>query len=169
LRVAGHATTTRVCHRRPIFHDRRFSSRWANPLAYRVVDIGTLGGDWMVGVAINNNGDIVGSASLPDGTLHAFRWTATGGVEDLGANNGVESHGFGINDNGDVVGVYFDHEHVGHPFIARRGDVMRDLSTIAGERVRDPYAITNDGRVAGDVVWWPSIQNPDDRSITDRC
>jgi probable HAF family extracellular repeat protein len=120
-----------------------------SPIAYRVVDIGPFGGD-VVGTAMNNHGDITGWMNPShDGVAHAFRWTARDGIEDLGVNGGVSSVGYGINDNGDVVGVYFDQQYIEHPFLARRGDTMRDLSTIDGERVIDLHAISDDGRVAG--------------------
>jgi probable HAF family extracellular repeat protein len=58
------------------------------PLAYRVEDIGTLGGSETVGLAINSHGEIAGYSMLADGSYHAFRWTAGGGLEDLGTNGG---------------------------------------------------------------------------------
>jgi hypothetical protein len=41
------------------------------PLAYRVEDIGTLGGSDTVGLAINSHGEIAGYARLADGSYHA--------------------------------------------------------------------------------------------------
>ena len=63
---------------------------------YRVDYLGSLGGD-LVGVAMNNKGEVTGTAVLADGTSHAFRWTVAGGLEDLGANGGRQSQGFAIN------------------------------------------------------------------------
>ncbi len=94
---------------------------------YRVEDLGSFGGD-MYGQAINSHGEVGGFARFPDGTLHVIRWTATGGLEDLGTNGGVQSQASGINDNGDVVGLYFDADYNHHNFIAPRGGPMRDLS-----------------------------------------
>jgi probable HAF family extracellular repeat protein len=54
------------------------------PRYYRVDDLGSLGGQYLVALAINNNGDVAGYGDLADGTLHAFRWTASGKLEDLG-------------------------------------------------------------------------------------
>src|SRR5258706_11229471 len=72
--------------------------------AYRVEDLGSFGGD-LYGQAINSQGDIGGFATMPDGSLHVIRWTAAGGLEDLGMNGGIQAQGFGMNDNGDIVGV----------------------------------------------------------------
>jgi probable HAF family extracellular repeat protein len=48
-----------------------------------------LGGTWTVASAINNLGVVVGFGELADGTLHPFRWTASGGMEDLGLPPGA--------------------------------------------------------------------------------
>src|SRR6266498_2541215 len=99
------------------------------PRAYRIEDLGSLGGSYLIGLAINSHGDVAGYGDLPDGTYHAFRWTALGGLEDLGANGGWFAQAFDINDNGDVVGVYIDANNGEHGFIAPRGGVMQDLTT----------------------------------------
>jgi probable HAF family extracellular repeat protein len=67
------------------------------PLAYRVEDIGTLGGSDTVGLAINSHGEIAGYARLADGSYHAVRWTEAGGLEDLGTNGGWTSQAIAIN------------------------------------------------------------------------
>jgi probable HAF family extracellular repeat protein len=48
-----------------------------------------LGGSWNVAYAINNLGVVVGWSELPDGTIHPFRWTSSGGIEDLGLPPGA--------------------------------------------------------------------------------
>jgi len=116
--------------------------------AYVVNDLGTLGGRFLVGLAVNANGDVAGYGELADGSYHAFRWTATGGLEDLGANGGLSSQAANINNNGDVVGVYIDQYGWPHGFIAPRGGVMRDVSTPA-HTVHRVNAITDDGRFTG--------------------
>ena len=121
------------------------------PNAYRIEDLGSFGGHYLVGMAINANGDVAGTGEMPDGTYHAFRWTRAGGLEDLGANGGWFAQAFGINDNGDVVGVYLDEWSNSHGFIAPRGGVMQDLLTY--ERpIQFAASITNDGRLAGSIA-----------------
>jgi probable HAF family extracellular repeat protein len=114
---------------------------------YRVDYLGSLGGD-LVGVAINNRGDVTGTAVMADGTQHAFRWTVERGLEDLGTNGGRKSEGFAINDRGDVAGAYFDQNWSAHAFIARPGEAMQDLGAIYPQIVH-PTSLTNDGRMAG--------------------
>jgi probable HAF family extracellular repeat protein len=98
------------------------------PLAYDAVDLGTLGGgSTLAGVAMNANGDIVGSGRIADGTRHAFRWTQTGGLEDLGTFAGVDALATAINDAGDILGVYFDAQWGQHTFLLPSGGTMQLL------------------------------------------
>jgi probable HAF family extracellular repeat protein len=122
-----------------------------SPHVYRVDDLGSLGGD-LVGVAINSKGDVTGAATLPDGTVHAFRWIEQRGLEDLGANGGRSSGGFAINDQGDVVGVYFDQDWRAHAFVASPGEPMNDLGMLYPQ-IFQPSIITNDGRFAGSTIY----------------
>ena len=116
--------------------------------AYVVHDLGTLGGRYLVGLAVNANGDVAGHGELADGSYHAFRWTLQGGLEDLGANGGRSSQASSINQAGDVAGVYIDQDGWPHGFIAPRGGVMRDVST-ATFNVHRLNALTDDGRFTG--------------------
>ncbi len=121
------------------------------PNRYQIEDLGSWGGQALIGTAINAHGDVAGYGDLPDGTYHAFRWTHAGGLEDLGANGGWFAQAFGINDNGDVVGVYLDAGFNPHGFIAPHGGVMQDL--LMYERpIQFVTAITSDGRLAGSFV-----------------
>jgi len=116
---------------------------------YTVEDLGFLNdGAYMVGLAMNAGGDIAGYATKADGTIHAIRWTAAGGTEDLGALGGVRSQAVGINDRGDVVGVYLDQNWQPHPFIAPRGGVMTDLSA-QYPAILGPNGINNYGQLTG--------------------
>ena len=66
--------------------------------------LGTLGGGTSVGVAINAQGQVAGSADTADGVRHAFRWTPSGGMLDLGTLGGTFSSGQAINAPGQVTG-----------------------------------------------------------------
>jgi len=77
-----------------------------------IIDLGTLGGDFSYGNAMNNRGHVVGIAenTVPDpfsylgGTeTHAFIWR-DGFMEDLGTLGGPDSWGADVNDQGDIVG-----------------------------------------------------------------
>jgi probable HAF family extracellular repeat protein len=69
--------------------------------------MGTLGGPWSQGYAINNKGQITGLAYTKNGSAHAFIANCgTCPLKDLGTFSGSTSTvwGFGINDAGIVVG-----------------------------------------------------------------
>jgi probable HAF family extracellular repeat protein len=136
----------------------------ANPVlaqiarAYVVEELPSFGGGDLVGLSINNHGDIAGYGYRTDGSIRAFRWTQAGGLEDLGANGGWLSQAIGINDNGDVVGVYLDANNNPHGFIAPVGGLMRDLRTSDRQIVR-VNSITNDGQMTGMLYsYTPSFQ-----------
>jgi probable HAF family extracellular repeat protein len=109
---------------------------------------------------------VAGYGDLPDGTYHAFRWTASGGLEDLGANGGWFAQAFDINDNGDVVGAYIDSDNNEHAFIAPGGGVMQDLTT-AERPIRWVTSITNDGRLAGVLYTQSAAQSHAFRTTLD--
>jgi probable HAF family extracellular repeat protein len=73
-------------------------------------DLGTLPGGIgnNVATSINDRGEVVGTAALSDGTVHAFLWTPTNGMRDLGvpANDfvGVAACCHTINNREEVVG-----------------------------------------------------------------
>jgi probable HAF family extracellular repeat protein len=80
-----------------------------------VHDLGNLGGSanpevlaaGNVAFGINNKGQVTGISVLSDGVnSHAFLWTASNGMQDLGTLAGDNiSGGLGINDFGDVAGA----------------------------------------------------------------
>jgi probable HAF family extracellular repeat protein len=74
-------------------------------------DLGTLGGLESWSSALNNNGQVVGTAQL-GGLYHAFVWTAQAGMKDLNtlipAGSGWELvEARGINDSGQITGSGF--------------------------------------------------------------
>jgi probable HAF family extracellular repeat protein len=67
--------------------------------------LGTLGGSWSAGYAINNAGQIAGSSNTAAGAYHAFVWEEAAGMRDLGTLGGRESRGFALNSAGAVAGA----------------------------------------------------------------
>ena len=65
-------------------------------------DLGTLGGRFSIGDAINGSGQIVGSSAAGNGE-HAFLYDGT--MHDLGVVNGNFSEAHAISSNGLVTGV----------------------------------------------------------------
>ncbi|HZN67238.1 MAG TPA: PEP-CTERM sorting domain-containing protein, partial [Tepidisphaeraceae bacterium] len=121
-------------------------------------DLGTLGGLWSGGAAINDAGDVAGSsATLPDSWSHAFRYVGmpgSGGVmQDLGTLGGPYSFGSGINAAGHVVGsarlagdvASRAFLYVGTP---GSGGVMHDLGALGGSD-SVAYDINDAGQISG--------------------
>ena len=74
-----------------------------------MADLGTLGGNYSWGLAINNGGTVVGRSDIRDGSQHAFISTNGGRMQDLNsmiqAGSGwVLGEATAINDLGQIAG-----------------------------------------------------------------
>jgi probable HAF family extracellular repeat protein len=69
-----------------------------------LTDLGTLGGSYSVGVAINDSGQVAGNSTTAAGSQHAFTYGGTLPLIDLGTLGGASSYATGINASGQVVG-----------------------------------------------------------------
>ena len=65
-----------------------------------IVDLGTLGGAWSQALAVNAAGQVVGLSGTAKGENHAFSWTRTGGMVDLGTIDAECSYPIGVSDAG---------------------------------------------------------------------
>jgi probable HAF family extracellular repeat protein len=117
------------------------------------VDLGTLGGHAPFGIdsiayAINDRGQIVGTALPPEPPLHAFLWEE-GVMQDLGTlgGNTEATQAFGINNSGAIVGVSQTSSEEMHAFLWRNG-VMQDLGTLGGDSSY-AYGINRTGQIVG--------------------
>lgn len=109
--------------------------------------LGTLGGAYSNAKAINDNGQIVGSAQNQDGRWRAFTWKLTDGMRDLGTLGGPGSYGMAINVKGEVAGFADTLDGQFRAFRYSEG-AMTDLGTLGG---KNSYAsgLNNIGQVVG--------------------
>jgi len=101
------------------------------PAEYAIRDIGTLGGTKSCAYAVNNLGQVVGSAGTQDtdGQMRAFLYDTVGGIRKLDPNfNTTYSIALDINDAGQATG-YFGasnpHAFLYKPGLARGRPVQR--------------------------------------------
>lgn len=117
-----------------------------------MIGLGTLGGLNSYATGINNDGEVIGYASLSNGYEHAFSSLA-GVLTDLGTLGG-NSFAYGINDSGVIVGyswpVNGDHPHA---FVYLNG-VMIDLNALvpegSGWQLLEAYGINSAGQIVGE-------------------
>jgi len=109
-------------------------------------DLGTLGGTYSVGTAINASAQVSGSAyTTGDDALHAFLYDGT--MNDLGTLGGPHSNGQGINDSGQVTGTsQTTGDAVYHAFLY--DGTMHDLGTLGGTE-SGGTGINDSGQVTG--------------------
>jgi probable HAF family extracellular repeat protein len=140
------------------------ATRWKHG---KPVPLGSLGGSNSVAWAVNNGGQIAGSAAIEatdnfgpgifwnDGNqVHATLWHH-GTLRDLGTLGGPDSQGFLINDRGEVVGLSYTNYEVNpvtgwpdlRPFLWKDGHMI-DLGSLGGGS-GSPSAVNNRSEVAG--------------------
>jgi MYXO-CTERM domain-containing protein len=98
--------------------------------------------------AINNSGQVVGTASDSAGRLHGFVHQS-GTFTDLTAELGLtESWATGINNSGQVVGWYSGGSVTRHAF-SYTGGTLTDLGTLPGRTQSDASDVNSAGHVVG--------------------
>ncbi len=140
---------------------------WDGGAMYPIDD---LGGGNSEATDINNLDQVVGGATLADGSSHAFLWMLgedkKGHIRDLGTLGGANSHATSINEAGQIVGwsetgEFYNEQGVTapirHAFLWQNG-IMYDLGThdyFYAYPFKPPFpfseavAINADGQVAG--------------------
>jgi probable HAF family extracellular repeat protein len=126
-----------------------------------VTNLGNFGGQYFnTAAAINARGQIAGWSDLANDTAlctpacHAFLWTKSGGLRDLGVLPGDQnSLAYGINDQGQVVGQSIDAAGNSRAFIWQNG-TMTDLNTLTAPG--SPYLlfagdINDEGEITGET------------------
>ena len=108
---------------------------------YMPVDLGTLGGEQSVALAMNDRGMVVGwsETAQPIPELHAFLW-ADDVMQDLGTLGGAWSAGRAINETGVVVGASETGDGEMHGFVWYDG-VMHNLTDLLRVPPRDPSTV----------------------------
>ncbi|MBI4718963.1 MAG: HAF repeat-containing protein [Planctomycetes bacterium] len=120
------------------------------PGFYQIIDLGTLGGLTSVALGINNLGQVVGGADLPDGTRHAFLWE-NGVMTDLGTlGSDRYSEAWDINNLGVVCGGSSFSTSSWRPFVWEAG-TMTQLPHLSGQPGGDSnaYALNDSAQVVG--------------------
>jgi len=112
-----------------------------------LTDLGTFGGTNSYPGAINNSGQVVGSAQTVAKTYHAFLYSG-GTLGDLGTLGGASSEAAAINDARQVVGRSQTASEAYHAFLFSSG-IMIDLGTFGGT---ESAAVGMNG--SGQVVGW---------------
>ena len=151
-----------------------FIAQPGSPIDPASSDLGTLGGDFSIGFAINNAGQVAGHSSLIAGTgtalpQHAYlitpddsdgdgtadRWhrdddgdTANDLMVDLGTLGGNLSESHGINDLGQVVGFSLLPGDTFRRAFLWSNDTLIDLGTLGGSNSQ-ANGINEQGQIAG--------------------
>jgi len=120
----------------------------------KMKSLGTLGGLYSEGYAINNNAQVTGVAYTARGEAHAFLWSA-GAMTDLGLIPGsVYTWGRGINASGEVVG-YAEMDNGYHAFVYTSG-TLSDLNDLipqgSGWVLEFANGVNDSGQIAGEGV-----------------
>ncbi len=122
--------------------------RFSRP-SYDVIVLETLGGQINDPKAINNVGQVVGGLDVGvHGRKHAFIWSESEGIRDLGTLGGLESDALDINDNGEVVGTAMDPNGIYNGFLWTAESGMTNLGTFGGVGC-SIYGINNSGQMIG--------------------
>ncbi|HXE57998.1 MAG TPA: hypothetical protein VNK43_08350, partial [Gemmatimonadales bacterium] len=124
-------------------------------LAGGAVELGTLGGASSLAQDVDDHGVVVGVSETADGASHAFRWTAEGGMVDLGTLPGqVQSAAVRILTSGKILGWSGSGSGEVTPVIwTRSGEIVPlAIASIPGVDGMFPADFNPRGEVVGSAV-----------------
>jgi len=104
----------------------------------------SFGAPGTMALAINDAGTIVGQELTAAGQRHAFSYTQSGGMVDLGTLGGDQSMAVAINNKGWIVGTSLTNDQSGvlHGFLWTPSGGMQDFITLSNlGRSAEPYSI----------------------------
>lgn len=114
-----------------------------------VQDLGTLGGGYGAGYAINDRGVVVGNSTIAgEGAIRPFMWR-DGVMTDLGSFGGYYSIANDLNNHGIAVGTSVDAYGGAHAFFSDGGPIQRLLPDLPSPQ--NASAINDRGAVVGDL------------------
>ena len=118
-----------------------------------ITDLGTLGGDESWAYAINNAGQVAGTASSLSIDTHAFLFTDGTGMADLGTLGGYVSTAYALDGVGNVVGTAQDATNAMRAFVWTQTLGMRDLNEFipvnSGWVLTEARGVNEKGQIAG--------------------
>lgn len=120
------------------------------------IDLGTLGGEFSTGTAINDAGEVTGDATTSSGDAHAYLYS-NNVMRDLGTLGGTFSIGYAINKFGHVTG-FATTEEGWSAFVYREGEMINLGSSLGNTSVG--RSINKHGQVVG--YYTVSSDNPYD-------
>ena len=115
-----------------------------------ITDLGTLGGEYSAGAAINASGTVAGYADLASGLQHAAVFSG-GTISDLGSLSGAAgvSSATAINDAGQVAGSTTAPGISAQEAFIESGGVMTGLGILSGGTFSTATGINSAGAVVG--------------------
>jgi probable HAF family extracellular repeat protein len=116
-----------------------------------VRNLGTFGGSAAVANALNELGQVAGTAATADGTFHAFRWSRPTGLVDLNPPGVGNATGLDINNKGQVAGTarFTPPSPLSRAFRWSPSTGMVDLGALGPTSESLAYAINDAGTAAG--------------------
>ena len=136
----------------------------APPEQFQMIDLGTLGGPGpAAALAVNSSGQVVGSSSTSDPVpeRHAFMWTQSEGMTDLGTLGGDFSAATDVNELGQVVGNSDIPDGRTHGFSWTQAEGMVDFGTLGGA-----YSYAFDVNDNGQATGQSSTASDDDHAYS---